>query len=148
MTCKCGNSLSSDSNFCDKCGQSQLDKINAAAEGKADNINPLTKTRQINKQGAVALCILLVVLIGNFHVIMGSDIFKIVRRDSFGFSETIINTDEITGMPWLAAMSRFPIGIRVLQREGLLESDEAMQVRATRNAQKAMENALSTLNRR
>jgi hypothetical protein len=67
---------------------------------------------------------------GNFHVVNGSNVgFKIIKRDSFGFSEIFINVDVITGMPWIAAKSRYPLSCRALARERLIESDEEFENR-------------------
>ena len=72
--------------------------------------------------------------IGFFHVITGSNLesSRIVRKDSFGYSETVINIDKITGMPWVFARSNYPLGCKVLQAKGHIETDEAFQRRIKR----------------
>jgi len=91
----------------------------------------------------VVALVLIASAIGNVHIITGSHIkgFKIFRKDSFGFTETFINVDMVTGMPWIAARSRFPIGCSVLQREDLIESDEAFEGRNKREFERKMEDA-------
>ena len=83
------------------------------------------------------------IIAGNIHIIRGGNVgSKIVSRDSFGFNEMFINVDEITGMPRFSAQSRFPIGCRVLKREGIIESDYELdkQIDASRqDLDKAMD---------
>jgi hypothetical protein len=77
---------------------------------------------------------LIVVGLGFMHVITGSNLSAphIVCKSSFGYSETFINIDRITGMPWVFAKSRYPVGCRVLQETGHIESDEAFESRIKR----------------
>jgi hypothetical protein len=64
---------------------------------------------------------------GFLHIITGSNLAypDVVKKDFFGYSETFINIDKITGMPWLFARSRHPIGCKVLQEKGYIESNES-----------------------
>lgn len=83
---------------------------------------------------AIITIVLLLIVVGllfmNFHVITGENVgFKVVRRSSFGFSEFIINVDAITGMPWFSAKTKYPLGCKVLEREGMIESDDAFKRR-------------------
>ena len=66
--------------------------------------------------------------IGNFHIISGSNKgLSVARRNSFGVREFCINADRITGMPAVSAKKQFPIGFKVLQREGIIKSDDAVK---------------------
>ena len=66
--------------------------------------------------------------IGNFHIISGSNKgISIFRRNSFGIREFLINADRITGMPTVSAKKQFPIGFKVLQREGIIKSDDVVK---------------------
>lgn len=99
--------------------------------------------------GIVAL-----LFIGNCHIISSSNKrLSIVFRDSIGFSEFFINADQITGMPPVLARIRFPLGYSVLEREGIIKSDEAAKRRiddkekkeidkAIRDAQKEIDNMM------
>lgn len=71
---------------------------------------------------------------GFVHVITGTNLAstRIVRKGSFGYSETLINIDKITGMPWVFAKSKYPIGCKVLQEKGHIETEEAFQRRIKR----------------
>jgi hypothetical protein len=72
-----------------------------------------------------------VLFLGNVHIITGSqlDAPLIVKKRSFGLSETFVNVDRIAGMPWFSARSRFPLSCAILQREHLIEPEAAPNVR-------------------
>jgi len=76
----------------------------------------------------------IVVGFGFVHVITGSNLSAphIVCKSSFGYSETFIKIDRITGMPWIFAKLRYPVGCRILQETGHIESDEAFESRINR----------------
>jgi len=103
---------------------------------------PLGKTSGISALPflLVAFVVVLLVFVGNVHVITGGNGgLSLASRESFGFSEMFVNVDEITGMPWIAAKSRFPLGCALLQRKGIIESDEQMEQRIRDKAQKAID---------
>jgi hypothetical protein len=95
---------------------------------RRSTINPKRKRLLFGGLGVTILVAF--VFLGTFHIITGSDIgIKIVPRHGVGFAEIFINVDEITGTSYLFAKTRWPIGCAVLQREGIVESDEALQKR-------------------
>jgi hypothetical protein len=66
--------------------------------------------------------------IGNFHIISGSNTgISVVRRNSFGIREFFINANRISGMPTVSAKKQFPVGFKVLQREGIIKPDGAVK---------------------
>jgi len=67
---------------------------------------------------------------------------KITSRESFGFSETFINVDKITGMPWISAKSQYPLGCLILAREGIIESDAQLKNRTRREVQQEIDDAM------
>jgi len=83
----------------------------------------------------LAAVILIVIGFGFIHVINGSSLSvpHVISKDSFGYSETFINIDKITGMPWVFAKVKYPIGCKILQDKGHIESDEAFERRVTSN---------------
>lgn len=82
-------------------------------------------------------------MLGNFHFINGKNIgFTVAKRASFGFSEMFINVDQITGMPYIAARTQYPLGCQVLARIGVIESDEAFQARVRMEEQAEMHKAM------
>ncbi len=101
----------------------------------------------------VTICFLISLLIVIFfvattHIIVGKRIgFMIVTRANPGFGEFVINMDEIISMPKMFAVSRYPIGFKVLQREGLIESDEEFRERIKRETQNEIEESLEKIER-
>ena len=83
----------------------------------------------------LAAVIVIVIGFGFIHVINGSSLSvpHVINKASFGYSETFINIDKITGMPWIFAKVKYPIGCRILQDRGHIESDEAFQRRVSSN---------------
>lgn len=77
--------------------------------------------------GATTLALL--VFFANFHLVWIQNMPRPIPRISLSLSEPISNLDEIAGMPWIAATSKYPLTVRALQKAGLLESDEARQTR-------------------
>lgn len=79
----------------------------------------------------LAAVIAIVVGFGFIHVINGSSLSvpHVISKASFGYSETFINIDKITGMPWIFAKVKYPLGCKILQDRGHIESDEAFQRR-------------------
>ena len=72
---------------------------------------------------------------GFVHVINGSSLSvpHFILKGSFGYKETFVNIDKITGMPWIFAKLKYPIGCKVLQDNGHIESDEAFELRVKSN---------------
>jgi len=70
-------------------------------------------------------------LLGNFHVVRGSAYGgpTLLPKSTFGFSETFINTDALTGLPYIAATTRYPLSVKALQNSGFLETDAAREAR-------------------
>jgi hypothetical protein len=61
--------------------------------------------------------------------------FQIVRKDSPGFSDTIVNLDEIFGMPRIVVASKHP-GVKPQMEElGWIKTDEAVAEEAKRKFQ-------------
>ncbi|UCD30170.1 MAG: zinc ribbon domain-containing protein, partial [Planctomycetota bacterium] len=117
----CGKDISSRADTCPNCG--------------APTLNTRPKRHKTWHQIAAATlsvaAILIVIGFGFVHVITGSSLStpRVVRKDSFGYGETFIHIDKITGMPWVFAKSKYPIGCKVLQEKGHIESDEAFERR-------------------
>jgi tetratricopeptide (TPR) repeat protein len=86
---------------------------------------------------SVTLCVaagLAVVGLGFLHVIVGvqSDYglpFDVVRRDSFGYRETVVNARRIQSLPYTAAQRRYPRGLRALQKAGYLPDGHEFEAR-------------------
>lgn len=92
---------------------------------------------------SVALCFLagiLVVSIGFVHIIKGSKLPHpdLVWKQSFGFSETVVDVDVITSMPYIAATSKYPLGVKALQEHGYIEKFDDFQSRVQRDVNEEM----------
>lgn len=78
-------------------------------------------------------------LLFNFHIVTGANVgFKIIPRDSFGFSEMFVNIDKITGMPNIFARAQYPLGFKALQKAGLIETDDQFEKRIERETELEM----------
>jgi tetratricopeptide (TPR) repeat protein len=92
------------------------------------------------------LCIaaaLVIITFGFIHIITGVVSpyglpYDIVRKDSFGYRETLVNAEKIKALPYLAAKKKYPIGCRVLQREDYMESGTVFETRMARHLQTDM----------
>ncbi|HAZ62945.1 MAG TPA: hypothetical protein DCZ72_04960 [Armatimonadetes bacterium] len=75
-----------------------------------------------------------------FHVVTGGmSGVRIVPKVTPSFSETFVSIDAITGMPFIAARTRYPLAVQALQRAGLLETNEAFEARIQAEAEAEME---------
>jgi hypothetical protein len=93
-------------------------------------------------RSAIILAIGVLVFTASFHIITGEAVgIRIRPRTSFGFGEFIINVDAITGMPYFSAKTRFPIGCKILQREGLIETEEQFERRVEAETKRKLEEA-------
>lgn len=94
-----------------------------------------TGNRSIRIKVIVALAVFVAVFgIARFHMIVGGDLSVpvIVKKQSLGFSETLIDMDKVVGMPRIFAYAQFPIGVKVLQQEGMIETEEEFDARIER----------------
>ena len=128
-------------------GQKRLpiprDNVGSSADNYEYYGAPMLTTRLMHQRiwPKVAAVMLLAAVIGIvvgfgfIHVINGSSLSvpHVISKDFFGYSETFINIDKITGMPWVFAKVKYPIGCKILQDKGHIESDEAFERRVTSN---------------
>jgi hypothetical protein len=134
VICKdCGRQISSKADRCPHCGAPT-----ATTRVKQQIRRHLIRRKRWRGKICAAVLLLAIALTvvgsGFVHVISGSNLEsrRIVRKASFGYNETFINIDKITGMPWVFAKSKYPIGCKVLQDEGHIETDEAFEQRIKR----------------
>ena len=91
----------------------------------------------------VLIAVAIFLFFGNFHIITGESIgLRIAKRSSFGFSEIFINVDAITHMPMIAAYSKYPLGVQVLQKKGIIESREEFKKRTDREMKEEFDKAM------
>jgi len=134
VACKdCGKEISSKAERCPSCGAPTA-TVRAKQHIRQHMIKRKKWRGKICAGVLLAAAAVLFVSLGFVHVITGSNLEapRIVAKGSFGYSETFINIDRITGMPWVFAKSKYPIGCRVLQDKGHIESDVAFERRIKR----------------
>jgi hypothetical protein len=76
---------------------------------------------------------------GNNHIVQSADGTIVVSKVHFTFSETFVSAEAITGQPLIAAKAKYPLAVKALQRDGLIETDEQMQQRIQREVQEQVE---------
>jgi hypothetical protein len=65
---------------------------------------------------------------GKLHLVIGGNIgIRVLPKIAFSFSETVINLDVIGGLPYIVAISKYPLSVRALERSGIVESLEERQ---------------------
>jgi len=102
-------------------------------------IKPVKQRKKWPKiAAAVVLLVAAMIIVAGFgfvHVINGSSLSvpHFILKGSFGYKETFVNIDKITGMPWVFAKLKYPIGCKVLQDSGHIESNEAYELRVKGN---------------
>ena len=74
-------------------------------------------------------------LFGLYHVVSSSEGTAFVRKVHFTYAETFVSLDAMTGVPYIKAKERWPLTVKALQRDGVLESDKAFQERIRREAE-------------
>jgi len=85
----------------------------------------------------VTLCVaagLVVIGLGFIHVVTGVTSsyqlpFDIIRRDSFGYREAVVNARKIQALPYAAAVHKYPLGVRALQKGGYMPSGLEFEAR-------------------
>ena len=112
-----------------------------AADG--DGVCPLCGARKGKRpkrwyeRTSVTLCVaggLAVVGLGFVHVITGVTSphnlpFDVVRRDSFGYRELLVDAERIKSMPYAVALREHPLGVAALQKAGYLPSGPRFEAR-------------------
>ena len=143
---ECDNIVSDQAEKCPRCGAS-IKSVKAKTE--------LKMQKKWYERSSITLCIaafLILIGFGFIHIITGiaSPLglpIDIALKDSFGYSETFVNADKVTGMPWIAAKSQYPLGCKVLQRKHYIESDDEFEERVKKETQEELKRLKSNLNK-
>ncbi len=116
MECrKCREPMPDDAKKCPHCG--------ACAKGHEG-----TRPKKWHERTSVTLCVaagLAIIGLGFIHVVTGVTSsyglpFDILLKDSFGYRETLVDAGRIQALPYAAALHKYPLGVRVLQKRGYL----------------------------
>ncbi|MBN1510130.1 MAG: tetratricopeptide repeat protein [Sedimentisphaerales bacterium] len=96
---------------------------------------------------SVTLCVaagLVVIGVGFIHVVLGVTSsyqlpFDIVLKDSFGYRETLVNAERIQALPYAAALHKYPLGVRVLQKRGYMPAGREFEARTAADQREKMQ---------
>jgi Flp pilus assembly protein TadD len=106
-----------------------------------------TRPPKWHERTSVTLCVagvLAIIALGFIHVIVGVEgpynvPFDIVRRESFGYREMLVDAGKIRTLPYVAAKTRYPLGCQVLQLKGYLPSSPTFETRMVHELREAMD---------
>lgn len=144
----CGEEILSIAKLCKHCKSDLAAETKNNTSPKAFLEVPATETKVSPQFVLFMIIFAFIIFFGNYHIVTGSKInLDIIARESFGLSEIFINIDTITGMPWIAAKSKFPLSCRVLAREGFIETDKAFKQRTANEAKKRMDDIMKNIRR-
>lgn len=90
----------------------------------------------------IALFVILLVAVGSLRIYYGGGIgFKIVTKNSYSFTDTIVNLDDLLGQPRIVVATQHPAVKRQLEDMKIIESDEQIKesvMREIEEKQRAM----------
>lgn len=89
-----------------------------------------------------------VLFLGNYHIVTSEDGTTLVHKVEFTFAEPFVSVSAITGMPFIQAKEKYPLGVKALQRAGILETDEEFDRRIEEETQRKIREATDDFNRR
>jgi len=110
-------------------------------------------TAELNPRATFLWVLLILALLagwvlGTYHVVQSSQGTQLVRKVHFTFAECFVSLDAITSMPAVASSAKYPLAVKALQRDGILESDEARDERIQQEVQEQMDKSLQDIQRR
>ena len=83
-----------------------------------------------NKRLIILIAVALLIAVGGFRVYYGGDFgFKIVAKNSYSFTDTIVNLDDLIGQPRIVVATQHAAVKRQLEEMGFIETDEQIQER-------------------
>lgn len=121
---ECKKEISDAAESCPHCGAPSKDR-------------PPKRPKRWYEKTSVTLCVaaaLVLIGLGFIHVIIGVQSpyelpIDVVRKESFGYRETLVNAAKIKALPYLAAKAKYPIGCQVLQRYSYMPSGRRFEAR-------------------
>lgn len=99
-----------------------------------DELKARIRRRKSVVRVAIAVPVGLAVLfVLSFHFVTSEGHgLRVIRKQYPTWRETVVSLDEITTIPYVQVRARFPLSLRALQREGILESDREREERIAR----------------
>ncbi len=135
------------SGYCPECKSSLIANMNLGA-GVHESLFEVKSGNQQSTKRMMLIGFIIVLLsttvwfFGSYHIVSSSAAgTMIVPKVVFSFNETFVSVDEITGMPFISAKSKYPLAVKALQRKGVLETDEKFDARIRAGVQAEMEKA-------
>jgi hypothetical protein len=111
--------------------------MNNATQSTSGSERKVKKRPPWYERTSVTLCVAGVLVVAGFgfiHVIIGVNSpyelpVDVVLKDSFGYDETFVNAGRILQMPYRVATARYPLGCKVLQRRGYMNSGRRFETK-------------------
>lgn len=144
MKCKkCQSESPGGHKFCHACGQ-----VLSADLNKPADLSKGSWQREIKLPwpkvglGFSGLALLVVCF---FHIVWVNGVPTPVKRLSPGLSEPTSSLEAISGMPWISAVSQYPLTVQALQQAGYLESNAARQERIENQLQSNLQSQMQQI---
>lgn len=123
MNCiHCQTSAPENAQFCQNCGKKLVPPSSPVSPLHRDVKLPW---RMVLPIAGAALALFFF----THHLVWKNGMPLPVRRVAMGFSEPMASFDEITSLPWIAAVSKYPLTIKALEQARMIESEQARQDR-------------------
>jgi hypothetical protein len=121
---ECGKEISNKALQCPNCGiilNAEVKIESQKNEAEQKNMNP-------NKIMIIVLLLVFFFSIGSLRIYTGGDIgFKLTSKESFSFTDTFVNLDDVFGKPRFLFANEHPAVKKQLEEMGILETDEQVQ---------------------
>lgn len=88
--------------------------------------------------------VVLVIFCGLFRVYIGGGVgLRVLLKDGFSFNDTIVNLNDIFGMPRVAVAAQHPAVKRQMERMGWIRSDEDIMQEEKRRIEREVDDLLN-----
>lgn len=89
------------------------------------------------------VAVALLIAVGGFRIYYGGGIgLKIVAKNSYSFTDTIVNLDDLLGQPRIVVAIQHPAVKRQLEEMGIIETDEQIKAKIKREIEEKQRAAM------